>query len=49
MRDKLDARDDQEGWESDPIEDSQNSEKSKSSASANLDVFSVVSDAVDKD
>lgn len=49
VRDELDARDYQEGWESDAIEESKNSEESKGSAGANLHMFSIVSNAVDED
>lgn len=49
VRDQLDARDDHEGWESDAIEDSENSKESKDSASTNLHMLSVVSNAIDED
>ena len=49
VRDELDAGDDHEGWESDAIEDPENSKESKDSAGANLHVLSVVSNAIDED
>lgn len=48
VRDELDARNDQEGWESDAIEESKNSKESKGSASANLYMLFVVSNAIDE-
>lgn len=47
--DQLNARNNQEGRECDPIEHSKYSEGSKSSAGANLHMFSVVSNAIDQD
>lgn len=49
MRDELDARNDEEGWESDAIEDTKDSQESESSASANLHMLPVVSNAIDED
>jgi len=49
VRDELDAGNDQEGRESNAIEDSEHSKESKGSAGANLHMISVVSDAIDQD
>jgi hypothetical protein len=49
MRDELDARNDQEGWESDAIEESKNSKESKGSAGADLHMLSIISNAINED
>jgi hypothetical protein len=49
MRNELDAGDHQEGWKSNPVEDSKNSKESKGSTCANLHMLFVVSNAVDED
>ena len=48
VRDELDAGDYHEGWESDAIEESKNSEESKDSAGTNLHMFPIISNSIDE-